>query len=358
MSAVILSDPIELALKSCKERIDIFVRDDATPPAPVAATSVELTVTDLGDVVQFKDAFPVFTLTGTVTVAAAGTIVTGTDTLFLTELDEGDSVTIAAEVRTVDKIFSNTSFSITAAHTAGATDVSITKATRIVNPGVGTYYIDWGDDTAAANNPKQSETNSSKEFMFNWKVNVGADEQESVVQVVKVVSARSMGLLPYFRTLIDKSIKRFDTDPDNPCFLGYTDANLMQYLEEGLTIINAYEPYPVWNSLDEFPHKTFLHILLESALIAGILSQQMYAIDEDVPNFSDQGNTFVIQHGPQLAAVLNAITGRLDRLIPMMKLKFIKSGSVHIEAGANFRLTTLLQSSPNGALFRNIAFRG
>jgi len=358
MTMLILSDPIELTLKNCKERIDIFVRDDVGDP--LAATTVELTVTDASDNVVFVDRIPDYQLTGTLTVAAAGTVVTGTNTKFQTELDEGDSITFGTETHVVDTISSDTSLVLATAHVLGATGAIATKASRLVNPATGAYHVEWGDPAAAANLPDNTETSTLGQYMFTWKVDAGpgGSEQESVTQVVKVVSACAMGLLPYFRNIIDKSVKKYDTDPDNPCFLGYTDAQLMQYLEEGLTIINAYEPYPCWNKLEDFPTSKFLHILLESALIAGVLSQQLFAIDEDVPNFNDQGNTFVIQHGPQLAAVFNQISLRLDKLIPQMKLKFVNSGSIHIEAGTNFRLSTLLSAAPNGALFRNIAFRG
>jgi hypothetical protein len=224
-------------------------------------------------------------------------------------------------------------------------DISVI-GTRITNPAVGTYRFAFGD--ILPNN----ETNLPGDFIFQWN----ADDNYTT-QVVKVVTPCTMRLIPYFRLLVDKSAKHVKEDPVTPCFLGYTDAQLVMYLEQGLGIINAYEPYPIFLTLDTFPD-AFRHLLLESALIAGVLSQQLFAIDEDVPSFNDQGNSFVIQHAPQLASLLNQITARLDKLIPQMKLKFVQSGSVHVQAGGNFRLAQLVSAAPSGALFRNMFFSG
>lgn len=355
MPSVILAEPAELVLLNTSERIDIRTRNDAG--AAAATTQLSLTVMDLSDTVVHKDAFPSFTLTGTVSVTAGTPNVTGTNTKFTEELDEGDTVTIAAEARVVLDIINDTSLTLSTNHTAGAASVSATKATRIINPELGHYYIEWGNSSAPANVPDQTETSNAQDLLFVWQATVGAGtEQISVVQTVQMVPARVMRLLHPFRLLIDKSAKMVSSDPDDPCFLGYTDAMLIQFLKMGLDIINAYEPYPTWCTLDTFPVDRFGHVLYESALVAGTMSQQLFAIDTDIPNYSDQGNSFVIQHGPQLAAFLNTISQRLDKLIPLMKLKFVNSGSLHIEASPNFRLATLINAAPSGALFRNSYF--
>ena len=160
------------------------------------------------------------------------------------------------------------------------------------------------------------------------------------------------------RLEIDKAIKFVHSsgDPDEGCYLGYTDGQLVQYLENGIQVINAYQPSGCF-TFESFPYNAFCWILIEAALMTGVMSQQLFAVDTDVPSWSDQGNAFVIQHQPQLAAFLNFVTQRLDKMIPMMKLNFVSSGSLHIEAGANFRLTTLINAAPSGSLFRNTFFR-
>ena len=188
----------------------------------------------------------------------------------------------------------------------------------------------------------------------------GADGSEELLicQNVKIISHRMCSLLQKFRLQIDKALKLVgNSNPDDPCFLGYTEGQLMTYLEGGLQAINAYQPSGIF-SFDNYPYDAFGWTLLESSLLVGVMSQQLFAVDTDIPNWSDQGNTFVIQHQPQLAQYLNWLSQRLDKMIPQMKLNFVSSGSLHIEAGPNFRLAQLIEAAPHGALFRNTFFKG
>jgi hypothetical protein len=130
------------------------------------------------------------------------------------------------------------------------------------------------------------------------------------------------------------------------------------YMEDGINIINGYQPETVSGfTLGNFPWTTFRHLANETALMAGVLSQQLFAIDTDLPNYSDQGISFIISHQPQLASLFNTIAQRLDKMIPMMKQQFVSTGSIHLEMGPNFRLATLVNAAPNGALFRNLLMK-
>ena len=177
------------------------------------------------------------------------------------------------------------------------------------------------------------------------------------MQNVKVITPLVVQNLPYLKLLIDKARKM--VDPSNQVYLGYTDPQLIMYMEDAMNLINGYQPETVSGfTLNNFPWQTFRHIANETALMVGVLSQQLFAIDTDVPNYSDQGITFTITHQPQLAALFSSITQRLDKMIPMMKLQFVSTGSIHMEMGANFRLAVLVNSAPFGSLFRNMYFSG
>jgi hypothetical protein len=63
-------------------------------------------------------------LTGTVTVAAGATQVTGAGTQFTTELKVGGAIQIGTQTFTVSAIASNTQLTLSQAHTAGATAVT------------------------------------------------------------------------------------------------------------------------------------------------------------------------------------------------------------------------------------------
>ena len=349
----LIANTTELIVRNTMERVNISVLDDSVDP-PVLVNAFDgpkLTVLNLGETVLYKDKFPLFTLTGTIDVTAGIRTIIGTNTLFPQEVRPGDSLTFNGETHIVESVSNNTVLTLVTAPAATVTGASVTKPTRIVNPSTGRYYIEWGDPAAPQG---AADTVTAGLFTFLWQATAPAQEQDSVVQNVCVATTKTLSFLPPFRNLIDKCRKAVD---DTDCFLGYTDSQLIEYLDQGLSIINAYQPYPVFNTVDEFPRQ-FIHILLESSLIAGVLSQQLFAIDTDIPQFSDQGNTFVIQHAPQLASVLNQVSTRMDKLIPLMKYHFVSTGSLHIQAGNNFRLAQLIQAAPMGALFRNIFFSG
>lgn len=342
--ADIVANPLTLILRNMKERVNIEVRDDQHQL--VDPTVLSLRVTDLADHPRLLDQYPAFTLTGTVSTTAGSTLVTGTGTKFETELNPGALVTVNGQPLEVSAVRGSVQFIASTPAASTAAGLSVNKQTRIVRADTGKYYIDWG--------PADRETGNPGTLAFVWQATDNVGDMSTVAQTARIVTTRTLTLLPGFRKLIDKSVKLVD---DEDCFLGYTDAQLVQYLEEGLTLINAYQPYPTFQTLDQFP-LSFVHVLQESALVAGVMSQTLFAIDTDIPSYADQGNSFVIDHGTKLAGFLNTISGRLDRIIPQMKLHFVRSGSLHIQAGTNFRLAQLLQASPNGAVFRNTFFRG
>jgi len=217
---------------------------------------------------------------------------------------------------------------------------------------VGQYYFPLGDTTIDPNN----STAVAKEFILVWGVVLPGGINENIVQVAKVVSVTTMRYLPRLRTIVDKAAKVVDENPDDPVFVGYTDAMLVQFLEGGLGWINAFQPYPMWATVDQFPEQ-HNRVLLDAAVCDALTSQELFAVDTDIPSYSDQGNTFVIDHQPKLSAILNTTWNRLVQVVPAMKRHYLHNGAVHIEIGPNFRFQALLNAAPSGSLFRN-AFLG
>ena len=230
--------------------------------------------------------------------------------------------------------------------------VNDVAGTNIQHGGAGTgrYYFPYGSGVPATN-----LASTLGDYLFRWKVApVAGEEVQDIIQVARVISAMTMALLPDFRLLIDKAVKTIDEDPDDPFYLGYTDAQLISYLYGGLSIINAYQPYPLWDSVEAFPLAYFKQVLLDSALVVGAQSQELFAVDTDIDQWSDQGNVFTIQHQPKLAAFIQRMEQKLDRVIPHMKRHAVASGSIRVEFGPNYRLAQLVAAAPTGALFRNI----
>ena len=226
---------------------------------------------------------------------------------------------------------------------------SLIPGTRIVRPSLGKFYVNLGDVTPNV------ETNSQQDLMLDWEIElVSGGSINHSVQKIKIITIRAASYLPEFKLLIDKTRKLVDTNEE--CFLGYTDSQLYSYLEGGLGTINAYQP-TLFFSMDNYPLEQKM-TLLEAGLIMGTMSQQLFAIDSDLQSYSDNGVSYVLQHQPQLAAFLNQVTQRLDKIIPMMKQCYVSSGALHVSMGPNFKLNTLMQSSPSGSLFRNMFVSG
>lgn len=294
MSTILVAKPSELLIKGVTQRINIRLEDEDRNP--VDATSLKLTVFNSSD-----------------------------DIIFTDDIDLG----------------------------YGIEDDAPTLPTALVHGTTGIYYFPFGDTTVDDSNT----TDTVGEYLFHWQaVGTAGTEEISNVVVVKVVSVRTMRWLPRLRLIIDKAAKDVDDNPDDPCFVGYTDAMLAQFLEDGLHWTNAMQPYPTWASIDLFP-EIHSRILIDGAVCAALTSQELFAVDTDV-GFSDQGNAWNIDHQPKLSAILNATWTRFAATVPAMKRQYVNSGSIHVNISPNFRLQSILNSAPPGSFLAGYFFNG
>lgn len=203
---------------------------------------------------------------------------------------------------------------------------------------------------------RMGESDSTMAWLFDWEVAEAShpSERSRIVQMVYVMPGVIFQMLPTLRLALDKLVKM--VDPKSGCNLGYTDYQLLMFLLGGMQMINAYQPYPQF-SPDNFPYVNFGSILVEAAMYWGLQSQLMYAIDTDIPSYSDQGASFVISHGQQISQWLNSVLSRLDRSVPQFKLHYVNSGMSKTEAGPNFRLNTVMSAAPSGSTFRGVFTR-
>jgi hypothetical protein len=226
-----------------------------------------------------------------------------------------------------------------------------------ITSGIGTLTLEspteFAHDEGAFVKGPVRETDVLQDLVFDWRVQADASSEIlHTIQKVTIVSHKTMSLVPDLKLMIDKSRKFIA--PDSECFLGYTDSNVVNYLIGGLTSINAYQPSLTF-TFENFPLQ-YRQILIEASMVVGVMSQQLYAVDTDIPNYSDNGVSFSFAHQPQLASFMNSLTQRLDKLIPQMKLQLISSGVLHVQTGPNYRMQQLQQIAPNGALFRGVFF--
>jgi len=216
---------------------------------------------------------------------------------------------------------------------------------RIKRPSAGKYYITWGEE--------DDETETAQRLLFNWHSREDASSEDVYrTQVLDIVSPRVLSLLPSLRVMIDKVIK--PNLPEQYCFLGYTDGILLLFLRLGLNMINEAQPYPTWVSLEYFPIEMFSNILIKAAIYQGITSQLLFSIDTDVPQYSDSGHSFVLQHATPFAGYLSHLKSELDMAIPNFKRHFVNSGTMSAEVRMDMAFSMLLASAPYGSLFRNL----
>lgn len=189
--------------------------------------------------------------------------------------------------------------------------------------------------------------------LFQWQVTAAKGlGSVSIIQVVKVASPKAFAILPYFRTELDKALKQVGQDLART---GYTDAQLMGYLALAVTEINAYQP--ITNlTLDTFPTRDFMMILIWTALLVALISQGLFAIDTDI-DYADRGASFRMDHAAKIQSYVGIIISRLEQRMQQFKLQYADVGTVKFEAGASFRISQILQASPTGSLFRGIFSR-
>lgn len=156
-----------------------------------------------------------------------------------------------------------------------------TLPSHIVHDGTGMYHFAFGDTTFdSPTSGTMNSTATAMEYTFVWKATVGSNPTVSTVQVAKVSSISTLRQLNKLRLIIDKAVKAIDTNPNDPVYVGYTDVMLVQFLEDGLSLINSFPPYPTWSTVDQFPSIN-LRILLDAAAFCGLVSQEIFAIDTD-----------------------------------------------------------------------------
>jgi hypothetical protein len=195
-----------------------------------------------------------------------------------------------------------------------------------------------------------TETAETGTIIAAWHIRQNRDAEDFYrIQVIEIASARVLAVLPRLRLMLDKSVK--PVLPEQLCLLGYTDGMLVTFLQLGLEKINSAQPYVTWSNLGQFPLSQFSEILVKSALYQGVMAQVGFAIDTDVPSYSDSGHSFVIDHGSKLMNYMGVLSTQLDKEIPNFKLHFVKSGIIAAELRFGLRYYTMLTSAPSGSLF-------
>ena len=140
---------------------------------------------------------------------------------------------------------------------------------------------------------------------------------------------------------------RQDFEPAVNFFFGYDDKHLIYYLERGAQFINLIPPYTALNPIT-FPWAQYGMILTDSAVIAALESQGIFAIDTDY-SYSLGGNSLVIDHWAKISGLLNTLITRFDKNVVRFKQQFRSKGMVMFQwMPGGVRAARQLSAMPSG----------
>jgi len=219
----------------------------------------------------------------------------------------------------------------------------------IAGTGDGAYYIVLGTISTDAD----EETDGTYGTLFvTWTVDFGADGVIEKTVSISVVQLQVFRLISQLRNMVDKAILPIDTDPLNPMFTGYTDAQLFEHLNHGLSTINWYGPPVTWTALTEFPGEHY-SVLIEAAMYAALLSQTTFAISTELDSYSDLGGSWMVSRSPKLQQMLQMIVARLDITVPKLKKLYYTPGGIYRQVSHRGSVVSLAMPGANGINFLN-----
>lgn len=172
----------------------------------------------------------------------------------------------------------------------------------------------------------------------------------------KSVSAKHFKCASVLRAYVDKAqksmvdyLQNMDREEEAPLkiFYGFSDANLIYYLERGIQIINAVPPYTGF-TIDLFPFDLNGAILIDAATIAALEAQGIFSIDTDY-DYSLGGNSMVIDHFSKLSSMVSSVLARYQAAVLPFKNQFlIKGALLHQFLPGGVRDMRQLSALPSG----------
>lgn len=146
--------------------------------------------------------------------------------------------------------------------------------------------------------------------LVRWRVE---GESVSGFQFFTVIDVPVVMLLSRLRIMLDKSLK------DVSKSWGYSDADLFMYLVNAVGYFNTVPPLTGY-SIGNLPF-ILNDVIVELAQLYALQSQSIYAIDTDVPSYSDQGISISIDHFAKLNQEYANVASRILDNVKKIKWK-------------------------------------
>lgn len=225
----------------------------------------------------------------------------------------------------------------------GYQENNIVQPTRIIRQNVGKYYYPFG---------LNNESAEAGLYQAIWQYRISSDfDYETEWQLIRVIPTSLLELISDMRLIVDKSLKYIDFKTPTPTKLGYSTGMLVKYLEMGLASINYTPPSPTWVCLEQFPRQ-YRSLLIKAATYWALTSQYLYAVDTDIPSWSDNGLAYVKQTSPQLFQLLTSLKDDIKTDVTRFKMQFVSIGSVTLQNIFSYRFNAVLQTIPHGSRIR------
>jgi len=147
-------------------------------------------------------------------------------------------------------------------------------------------------------------------------------------EMLHIIPLRYVPLFTSLRQLIDKFQKTFGSRR------AYEDAELLEYLERGLDLINLYHPLTTWNGL-ALPREIETFWIMASAWYA--LNAQ-YLLEGDASfDYSGLSVTLSVDRTGYIESELERLKSYLDEKVPAVKNALLRRANAGVVAGRNMR---------------------
>ena len=215
------------------------------------------------------------------------------------------------------------------------TDVWPSAHTHIVKRDSGVFSIPF--DTTVFKKP---------EYLLNVDIQVSTGTSFVRNKVIRVVPGTYFRYGAILRNQVDKANKLLH----NRLQFGYTDDQLIVWLDLGAHLINLVPPYTAFDVMS-FPFGTFGKVLLDAATISALESQGLFSIDTDF-DYSLGGNSLTLNHYTTIAQFLDYLVGRLNDNLMKFKQIYRTKGGTMVQTQYGYGFGRFLSVVPPGFFSR------
>lgn len=191
-----------------------------------------------------------------------------------------------------------------------------------------------------------SEVFSAPEYLANVTIDVASGLSFVRNKVVRVVPGTYFKIGAIFRNQIDKANKLLH----HRLQFGYTDAQLITWLDLGTYLINSIPPYTAF-SVASFPFAIYGKILIDAATLAALESQGLFAIDTDF-DYSLGGTALVIDHFTKISGFVENLAAKFNENLKQFKQMFRSKGGALVQTQYGYGFGRFLSVVPPGFFSR------